>query len=80
MTSLLDGITTSLLLSTTLKNAWSFRAVELALDGRCSVAGATVLPIKEYEVIKAIPEERVSERDRGAECGCLCAADEAEDR
>ena len=44
------------------------------------IAGATVLPIKEYEVIKAIPEERVSERDRGAECGCPCAADEAEDR
>ena len=70
MTSLLDRIMMSLLLSTTLKNAWSFRAVELALDGRCSVArnsveiaGATVLPIKEYEVIKAIPEERVSERE-----------------
>ena len=47
----------------------SFRAVLLALDGRCNVAqksaeivGALVLPNKEHEVIKAIPEERVSER------------------
>ena len=75
MTSLLGGIVMSLLLS------------ELAHDGWCSVArnsagiaGPPVLPIKKYEVIKPITEKRVSERDRGAECGCHHAADEAEDR
>ena len=59
----------SLWLSTTLKKVLPFRSVELALDGRCSVAqksaeivDAPVLPIKEHEVIQAIPEERVSEK------------------
>ena len=46
----------------------SFRAVELALRKGfparevAEIMGALVLPIQEHEVVKALPEERVSER------------------
>ena len=54
----------------TLKQTLSFRAVQLALDGQCSVARKVsgdrgcsgVADQWSYEVIKAIPEERVSGR------------------